>query len=72
MAKRPTKQIIAFRLPGDLMKTLGAKATKQHISRNKFVELILRNYLSKHDRELRDIVETPVEAPDDRQVDLFA
>lgn len=72
MAKKPVKKITTFRLPGELMKTLGAKAAKHHVSRSKFVELVLRNYVAKGDRELREIMETPVEAPDDRQVDLFA
>jgi hypothetical protein len=72
VAKKPTKKIIAFRLPGDVMKTLGAKAAKQHVSRNKFVEIILRQYLAKTDRELAELITNLVEAPDDRQVDLFA
>lgn len=73
MAKRPNKKIIAFRLPSDLMKTLGSKAAKQHVSRNKFVELILRNYTARSDQELREIIANPPEdVTDDKQIDLFA
>jgi metal-responsive CopG/Arc/MetJ family transcriptional regulator len=73
MAKRPNKKIIAFRLPGDLMKTLGAKATKQHVSRNKLVEFILRSYLAKSEAELRHMIENPPEDMTDAgQIDLFA
>jgi hypothetical protein len=73
MAKRPTKKIIAFRLPGDLMKTLGTKATRQHVSRNKLVEFILRDYCGRTDKDLRDLIKNPQEEErDDQTIDLFA
>lgn len=73
MAKKPDKKIIAFRLPDDVMKTLGSKAAKQHISRNKLVELILRSHLAKTDRELAEIVKHPVEGQVDAStLNIFA
>ncbi|MDK4729369.1 hypothetical protein EVC08_041 [Rhizobium phage RHph_N65] len=73
MAKRPSKKIIAFRLPNDLMKTLSGKAAKQHVSRNKLVEFILRSYLAKSEAELRHMISNPPEDErDDQTIDLFA
>jgi hypothetical protein len=73
MAKRPIKSIAAFRLPNTLLKTLTTKAGRQHISRNKLVELILHEHMGKTDRELRDMINKPREdEADDNQIDLFA
>lgn len=66
-----TKQIISFRLPPDLIKVLGQKAAKQHVSRNKLTELVLRHHFSQGDKHLSDLMEQEV-LRDDKTIDLFA
>jgi hypothetical protein len=47
-AKRSkAKKPVAFRLPNDVLTALKSISQKQHISRNKIVELILRDYITK-------------------------
>jgi hypothetical protein len=72
MAKIPTKKIFAFRLPDSVAKTLSKQAARQHVSRNKLVEFILRDYCVRPDRDLRDLLESTQEAASDEQIDLFA
>jgi hypothetical protein len=67
----PKKLIISFRLPPDLMKTMKAKAARQHISRNKLCELILRDHFAKPDRHLSELINAE-DRSDANQIDLFA
>lgn len=69
--KLPVKKLISFRLPPDVIKTLTTKAIKQHVSRNKLTELILRDHFSRGDRHLSALIEQEPDR-DDRTLDMFA
>lgn len=60
----PPSKPIAFRLPEDIVKMVDRAARKKHLSRNKTVELVLRNSLTADYSE--------PEMADVRQIDLFA
>ena len=44
--KQPTSRVISFRMPPDLIAAIGASAKSEHVSRNKLVELLLREHLA--------------------------
>jgi metal-responsive CopG/Arc/MetJ family transcriptional regulator len=72
MADRPNKKIVSFRLPTDVLDTLETTVSRQRVvSRNKLVELILRDYCSRGEKSLQDMI-TDLEARDEQTLDLFA
>lgn len=74
MAPGPSTKITTMRLPKDLMKMIDRRAQKNHVSRTRMIEWILRDYLNKSDAELRDIVTGPAKeiTADENQADLFS
>lgn len=72
MAPGPNTTITTMRMPNVLMKMLDRRASKLKISRTRLVEWVLRDYCTKSDAELKDIVTAPAkELPDEGQLDIF-
>lgn len=72
MAPGPNTKITTMRLPKDLMQMISRRAKKNQISRSRFVEWVLRDYVNRPDGELRDIVTGPRQEVADAPVDLFS
>ncbi len=74
MAPGPNTKITTMRLPKDLMKMISRRADKHQVSRSRFVEWVLRDYVSKPEGELRDIITGPRKEVVDAssKIDLFS
>lgn len=70
MAVGPNTQRTTMYFPKDLLRMLDRRAKKNQVSRTRIIEWVLRDYVSKPDAELRDIVQSPKKEIVD--VDLFA
>lgn len=70
MAVGPNTQRTTMYFAKDLLRMIDRRAKKHDVSRTRMIEWVLRDYVSKSDAELRDIVTAPKKEIVD--VDLFA
>jgi len=57
------KKITSILMPPEMLKALSARAARLRISRNKLLELISHDYLSRTDKELREMIEAGPQQP---------
>lgn len=65
------KKIMTVLMPPDLLKALSTRADRMHLSRNKLIELFSRDYLTRSDKELRELVDRTPDEDGEGASDLF-
>lgn len=72
MAVGPNTMTTTMRLPRDLLKMIDRRARKNAVSRTRFIEWILRDYVAKPDGEVREIVTSPRKEITDAGCDILS